>query len=89
LLRLPAHVPVAEAAQKLKSNSSRWLHEENSWFGWQEGYGAFSVSPSNIDVVRRYIQNQPEHHRRRSFEEEFLALLAKSGVTFNKADVFE
>ena len=89
LLRLPAHVPVAEAAQKLKSNSSRWLREENSWFGWQEGYGAFSVSPSRIDVVRRYIQNQPEHHRRRSFEEEFLALLAKSGVTFNKADVFE
>ena len=89
LLRLPAHVPVADAAQKLKTNSSRWLRENGSWFGWQEGYGAFSVSPSKIDVVRRYIQNQPEHHQRHGFEEEFLALLAKSGGTFNKAEVFE
>jgi putative transposase len=89
LLRLPAHVPIAEAAQKLKANSSRWLKENGSWLGWQQGYGAFSVSPSNVDVVRRYIQNQPEHHRKRSFEEEFLALLVRSGIAFEKAEVFE
>jgi putative transposase len=89
LLRLPAQIPVAEAAQKLKANSSRWLKENGSWLGWQQGYGAFSVSPSNVDVVRRYIQNQPEHHRRRSFEEEFLALLLRSGIAFEKAEVFE
>jgi putative transposase len=89
LLRLPAHIPISEATQKLKSNSSRWLGENGSWPGWQQGYGAFSVSPSNVDVVRHYIQNQTKHHRRRSFEEEFLALLMKSGIEFDKADVFE
>jgi len=89
LLRLPAHIAVSDAAQKLKANSSRWLGENGSWCGWQHGYGAFSVSPSNVDAVRRYIQNQPEHHRRRNFEEEFLALLVRSGITFNKAEVFE
>ena len=84
LLRLPAHIAVAEAAQKLKANSSRWLKENGSWLGWQQGYGAFSVSPSNVDAVRRYVQNQPEHHRRRSFEEELLALLMRSGIAFEK-----
>ena len=86
LLSLPGHVPVAEAAQKLKANSSRWLREDRAWTGWQEGYGAFSVSASNVDAVRHYIQNQPEHHRRRSFEDQFLTLLMKSGVAFNRPE---
>ncbi|MGB7555584.1 MAG: hypothetical protein WBM04_14520 [Candidatus Korobacteraceae bacterium] len=73
----------------MKSNSSGWLREPGSWLGWQEGYGAFSVSPSNVDAVRHYIQNQPEHHRRHSFEEEFLALLEKAGIPFNKAELFQ
>jgi putative transposase len=88
LLRLPSCVPVSEAVQKLKTNSSRWLRENGRWLGWQEGYGAFSVSASNVDAVRRYIQNQPEHHRRRSFEDEFVVLLEKSGVAFDRAEVF-
>ena len=71
--------PSPRLSRSLKSNSSRWLRENGGWLGWQEGYGAFSVSASNVDAVRRYIQNQPEHHRRRSFEDEFVALLAKSG----------
>ena len=89
LLRLPAHVPVAEAAQKLKSNSSSWLREEEFLARMAGGLRRVFGQSSNIDGVRRYIQNQPEHHRRHSFEEEFLALLAKSGVIFNKAEVFE
>ncbi len=89
LLRLPGQVSVAEAVRKLKSNSSRWLRESGTWTGWQEGYGAFSVSPSNVDAVRLYIQNQPEHHRRHNFEDESLALLTKSGVTFNRAEIFD
>src|SRR5271165_4373320 len=80
LVRLLADASVSEAVQKLKSNSSRWLRKAAPWPGWQEGFGAFSVSASNVDVVRRYIQNQAEHHQSRSFEEEFLALLVKSGV---------
>ena len=82
LVRLPSDVSVSQAVQKLKSNSSRWLRENGLWFGWQEGYGAFSVSASNVDAVRHYIQNQAEHHRRRSFEDEFVALLDRSGATF-------
>jgi len=89
LVRLPSQVPVAEAVQKLKSNSSRWLRQTGPWPGWQEGYGAFSVSASNADAVRHYIQDQPGHHRRHSFEDEFLALLTKSGVNFNREEVFD
>ena len=88
LLRIPNHVTLSEAVQKLKSNSSRWLRENGRWLGWQEGYGAFSVSASSVDAVRRYIQDQQEHHRRRSFEDEFVALLAKSGVAFDRSEVF-
>jgi putative transposase len=62
LCRLPGDVPVSQAAQKLKSNSLRWLRENGSWPGWQEGYGSFSVSASKVDAVRHYIQNQAEHH---------------------------
>ena len=83
LLRLPGHISVAEATQKLKANSSRWLKEDGSWLGWQQGYGAFR-GPSSADSVRRYIQNQPAHHRSRTFEEEFLGLLVRSGITFEK-----
>ena len=88
LLRIPTNVPLSEAVQKLKSNSSRWLRENGRWLGWQDGYGAFSVSASNLETVWRYILNQPKHHRRRSFEDEFVSLLAKSGIAFNRSEVF-
>ena len=88
LLRIPNNVTLAEAVQKLKSNSSRWLRENGRWFGWQKGYGAFSVSASNLEAVRSYIQDQPEHHRKLSFEDEFVTLLAKSGVAFERSEVF-
>ena len=89
LLRTPTNIAVAEVAQKVKANSSRWLKENGSWLGWQQGYGVFSVSALNMDVVRRYIRNQAEHHKRYSFEEEFTAMLVKSGIKFEKAEVFE
>ncbi len=88
LLRIPTNAALSEVVQKLKSNSSRWLRENGRWLGWQEGYGAFSVSASNLEAVRRYIQSQPEHHRRGTFEDEFVALLAKSGVAFDRSEVF-
>jgi putative transposase len=88
LVRLPSDVSVSPAVQKLKSNSSRWLRENGRCLGWQEGYGAFSVSASNVDAVRHYIQDQAGHHGRRSFEDEFVALLARSGITFNRAEIF-
>jgi putative transposase len=88
LLGLPQTMTVAEAVQKLKANSSRWLREQGVDFQWQEGYGAFSVSPSLIEAVQHYIRNQKEHHHKRSFEEEFRAILDKSGVAYDEEKLF-
>lgn len=77
---------IAESVQKLKANSSRWLGEHGVNFEWQRGYGAFSVSPSMIKVVTDYIEHQREHHSKRTFDEEFLALLRKAGVKFDEAE---
>jgi hypothetical protein len=57
-------------------------------FVWQEGYGAFSVSSSQIETLKLYIHNQEEHHRKRSFEEEFVALLRNCGVAYDERYVF-
>lgn len=85
LFVLPASCPLAQAVQKLKGSSSRWLGPD---FAWQEGYGAFSVSPSQVPVVKRYIQLQEEHHRKRNFEEEFVALLRHCGIEYDERHVF-
>jgi len=88
LVGLPPTITVAQAVQKLKANSSRWLNQQGLNFQWQEGYGAFSVSPSLVSTVQAYIRNQEEHHRKRSFEEEFRALLEKSGVVYDREELF-
>jgi REP element-mobilizing transposase RayT len=88
LIQLPAALTLAEVVQKLKANSSRWLGENGVQFEWQKGYGAFSVSPSLLPTVQAYIRNQAEHHKKRSFEEEFLALLKKSGVIYDAERLF-
>src|SRR3954463_11506053 len=88
LMALPPTNRLAEVVQKIKANSSRWMGEQGQSFEWQKGYGAFSVSPSMLEVVKAYVLNQEEHHRKRSFEEEFLALLKKSGLTFDPTKVF-
>ena len=77
---------LSESVQKLKANSSRWLGEQGVQFEWQHGYGAFSVSPSMIQIVTDYIEHQREHHAKRTFDEEFLTLLRKAGVKFDEAD---
>jgi len=88
LIALPATVTLAKAIQVLKANSSRWLSQHGFDFAWQDGYGAFSVSASNLEAVRRYIEHQTEHHARRSFEDEFVSLLRKSGVKYDPEFVF-
>jgi putative transposase len=85
LIILPATHSLAHAVQKLKGSSSRWM---GRGFSWQEGYGAFSVSASQVQIVKKYIQNQEEHHRKRSFEEEFVTLLRHCGVEFDARYVF-
>jgi putative transposase len=85
LFLLPPKYPLAQAVQKLKGASSHWLGPD---FAWQQGYGAFSVSPSQVPLVRRYIQNQQAHHLKRNFEQEFLALLRQCGVDYDPRCVF-
>jgi len=88
LIQLPPALALAKAVLLMKSNSSRWMNEHGVRFAWQEGYGAFSVSSSNLAAVERYIQNQPAHHRKVTFEEEFLALLRKHRIEFDLKYVF-
>jgi putative transposase len=88
LLHLPPKLALAKAALLLKANSSKWMAEQRKDFSWQEGYGAFSVSSSNLDQVAQYIQNQEAHHRKTSFEDEFRALLRKHGVECDPKYVF-
>lgn len=88
LLQFPATIAIAEAIKTIKSNSSGWMSEEIGSFAWQVGYGAFSVSRSNIAAVLLYVQNQEKHHREMTFEEEFVALLKKHGIEYDPKYVF-
>lgn len=91
LLSLPATMSFAKAVQLIKGGSSKWIHDafaKYKKFQWQEGYGAFSVSASQASRTIAYIKNQKEHHRNRTFEEEFLELLDKHGVQYDRRYVF-
>ena len=89
LLDIPPSIQLAKAAQVIKANSSRWMGEHGTKFAWQKGYGSFTVSMSNVPSVVRYIDNQKEHHKKRSFEEEFLGLLKKHKIPFDPKEVYE
>lgn len=92
LLSIGTSISVGEVMSKWKSLSSGWLHKTfpgAARFAWQAGYGAFSVSHSNVDRVRRYIEGQGEHHRRRPFEEEFIAFLRRHGVEYDPEHVWD
>ena len=88
LIALPAAMPLAKAIQELKGNSSRWLNQYGSAFAWQEGYAAFSVSASNKRAVMAYVAAQPRHHEKRSFEQEFVAMLQKSEIDYDPRFIF-
>ena len=87
LLSLPATMSLAKAMQLVKGASSHWMNEKHD-FAWQEGYGAFTVGISQKAETIAYIQSQAEHHRKRSFEEEFVAFLKKHGVEYDPQYVF-
>jgi len=87
LIALPARMSVSEIMRIVKTNSSRWAHElssDNSDFEWQTGYGAFSVSKSNLNAVTEYIVRQEEHHRRKDFITEYIELLSMHGIEFDE-----
>ena len=86
LLSLPTTIGGAKAIQLIKSGSSAWIHQtfgELRTFSWQQGYGAFSVSISQVPQTVHYIEHQLEHHRTRTFQEEYLAFLKTHGINFD------
>jgi len=89
LLAMPSDLSVARLLNTLKSNSSKWMRENGHRFAWQRGYGSFSVSASNLAAVTRYIETQEAHHRKWSFEQEFLSLLKKHNVQYDPEHVFD
>lgn len=87
LISLPGTLSVAKAAQLLKGNSSKWVHEtfpKLADFNWQQGYGAFSIGVSGVEATMAYIRHQAEHHKQRTFREEFAAMLRKHGLDFDE-----
>ena len=91
LCRFSQNFAVASVVRDMKRASSKWLKRKDpilESFYWQEGYGAFSVSPSQVDVLRRYIANQEEHHRTETFQEEFRRILRRYNVEFKEPDIW-
>jgi len=92
LFRLGRKTSVAAVVEELKKSSSKWIKtkgQEFSDFYWQSGYGAFSIGQSGVDDVKRYIANQKEHHRVKTFQEEFRCLLAKYEVEYDERYVWD
>ena len=92
LLSLPSTLPIAKAMQLIKGGSSKWIHEtfpEHRLFEWQEKYGAFSVSVSNVANIIDYIKGQEAHHKQVSFQEEFVVLLKKHCIAYDDRYLWE
>ena len=89
---LPRTLSQAELIEQIKKISSKWIKTIDTryrGFLWQRGYGAFSVSPSQLDAVLQYVETQQEHHRTRTFHEEFRDLLRRHGVNFDERYVWD
>ena len=87
LIGMGTEPSLAAMVNKVKANSSRWLNEtfaNNPRFEWQRGYAAFAVSKSNIPEAKDYIENQTEHHRHRTFREEFITFLKRHGIQYDE-----
>ena len=85
-------ISVSKLVEQIKSGSSKWLNNKKyvpGKFSWQKGYEAFTYSKSHIDKVVKYILNQPEHHKKQSFKEEYLSFLNKFDVEYDPKYVFE
>jgi REP element-mobilizing transposase RayT len=92
LLSIPATIEIAKAIQLIKGGASKWVHDsfpEFQEFGWQEGYGAFSIGISQTDDTIVYIDKQAQHHRRRTFQEEFIAFLEKHGMEYDPEHLWD
>jgi putative transposase len=88
-IRLSRTVTIAQLIEKLKTSSSKWLKTQIAEFAWQRGYGAFSVSPSDLEALRTYIDTQQEHHKTRTFQEEYRAFLQRYGVEYDERYIWD
>ena len=92
LLKIHPSFAIADTIRHLKANSSHWINETSRMTGkfhWQKGYAAFSVSQSVAERVSKYISNQAEHHKQKTFEDEFLELLDRHKIVYDPAYVFD
>ncbi len=91
LAGLSPALAVSEVIRDVKANSSKWMKEERlvGGFEWQKGFGAFTVSYDRIDAIRKYIRNQKEHHRTKTFQEEYIDFLERHDIEFRLDHLFE
>lgn len=92
LCRFARTITVADFVRELKRDSSKWLKtkdRELTDFHWQDGYGAFSISPSHVEALRGYIANQEAHHKKESFQDEFRRLLKKYSIEYDERYVWD
>lgn len=92
LISIKPNVLISDLVREIKSNSSKWIKEKKFVLGkfeWQEGYGIFSSSQSQLDVLINYINNQEKHHQKKTFKEEYLELLQKFNVDFDEKYLFD
>ena len=92
LIGLHPSISISDIARDIKSSSSKLINQNNlikGKFRWQEGYGAFTYSKSQIDSVAKYILNQPEHHKKKSFKEEYLSILHELDIKYDDRYLFE
>lgn len=92
LIGLHPVISISDMARDIKANSSKWINE-NKWFlgqfRWQEGYGAFTYSKSQIDMVAKYILNQPKHHKKTTFKDEYINFLKKFEIEYDEKYLFK
>ena len=92
LFELSRTMSVSNAVEEVKKTSSRWIKTQDdafAGFAWQAGYGAFAVSESNVTAVREYVAAQQEHHRKKSFQDEYRAFLKRHNVVFDEKYVWD
>jgi len=87
LCTLPRNITVSDFMEEIKKNSSKWLKSKDTYyhdFYWQRGYGIFSVSQSKVDIVNNYISNQEEHHKKMTFQDEYIQWLKEYNIDYDE-----
>jgi putative transposase len=89
---LSKNIALMQLIKEIKQSSSKWIKTQHTSlinFYWQNGYGAFSVDPTKIDIIKNYISNQAEHHRKMNFQQEFLVFLKKYQVEYDEKYIWD